>query len=111
MNLMAEEPVRVLFEIQTPLGFSVRTTESYWDIIITMKHPVMSGKENDVQNSLRHPNEIRRSLRDPSVYLFYKGKTRSRWVCAVAKRLNGEGFIITAYLTDTIKEGERVWPR
>jgi hypothetical protein len=31
-------------------------------------------------------------------------------MCAVAKRLNGEGFLITAYVTDTIKEGEHLWP-
>ena len=28
---------------------------------------------------------------------------------AVAKRLNGEGFLITAYPTDAIKEGEQIW--
>jgi hypothetical protein len=34
-----------------------------------------------------------------------------RWVCAVAKRLNEDGFLITTYPTDAIKEGERIWPR
>jgi hypothetical protein len=32
-----------------------------------------------------------------------------RWLCAVAKRLNAEGFLITTYPTDAIKEGERIW--
>jgi len=27
------------------------------------------------------------------------------WVVAVTKRLNGDGFLITAYQTDAIKEG------
>ena len=32
-----------------------------------------------------------------------------RWVVAVARRLNGDGFLITAYQTDAIKEGETLW--
>jgi len=32
------------------------------------------------------------------------------YLCVVAKRLNAEGFVITAYITDTIKEGEQLWP-
>ncbi len=32
-----------------------------------------------------------------------------RWLCAVAKRLEGEGFLITAYVTDAVKIGESVW--
>jgi hypothetical protein len=31
-----------------------------------------------------------------------------RWLCAVVKQLTGEGFLITAYPTDAIKEGERI---
>jgi hypothetical protein len=31
----------LLFEALTPLGFRVRVSRSYWDLIITVKHPVM----------------------------------------------------------------------
>lgn len=27
------------------------------------------------------------------------------------KRLNGDGFLITTYPTDAIKEGERIWSK
>jgi len=47
----------------------------------------------------------------PQVYLFYKLEQMGLWICAVAKRLDSEGFLITAYPTDAIKEGERIWPR
>jgi hypothetical protein len=33
------------------------------------------------------------------------------WTCAVAKREDDDGFLITAYPTDAIKEGIRVWPK
>lgn len=101
----------LLFEVLTPLGFRVRVTRSYWELIITVKHPAMAGHENDVKDALENPSEIRQSRSDLAVYLFYKPERIRRWVCAVAKRLDGEGFLITAYPTDAIKEGEQIWPK
>jgi hypothetical protein len=101
----------LLFESTTPLGFRVRVTRAYWELIITVKHPAMSGRETAVQETLHKPDEIRVSKSDPSVYLFYKLMNAKRWVCGVSKRLDGDGFLITAYLTDAIKEGVRIWPR
>ncbi len=101
----------LLFEVQTPLGFRVRTTRSYWELIVRIKHPVMEGRAVDVQHVLTHPNEVRQSRSDAAVYLFYGQEKPGRWTCAVIKRLDGEGFLITAYPTDAIKEGERIWPK
>lgn len=36
---------KILFEVLTPLNFSVRVTEDYWNIIVSIKHPVKEGKE------------------------------------------------------------------
>ena len=101
----------LLFDVLTPLGFRVRVTRVYWELIVTIKHPVMAGREKDVKEALQHPSEIRQSRSDLDVYLFYKPERIGRWVCAVAKQLNGDGFLITAYPTDAIKEGELVWPK
>ena len=101
----------LFFEVVTPLGFSVRVMLKYWELIVTIKHPVMLGREADVQNTLREPDEIRRSRNDPTVHLFYRRERPKRWTCAVAKRLDGDGFLITAFPTDAIKEGERIWSR
>jgi hypothetical protein len=100
-----------LFDVLTPLGFRVRVTRAYWELITTIKHPAMAGHEADVEETLRNPDEIRLSKSDPQVYLFYKPKRVGRWVCAVTKRLDGDGFLITTYPTDAIKEGERIWPK
>lgn len=89
----------------------MRVTRAYWELIITVKHPIMTGREAEVQETLTSPDEIRVSQSDPKVYLFYKSKDIKRWVCAVAKRLNGDGFLITAYPTDAIKEGVAIWPK
>ncbi|MCI0654374.1 MAG: hypothetical protein L0Y39_07840, partial [Methylococcaceae bacterium] len=54
------------------------------ELIATIKHPVMAGREVDVQAALINPDEIRSSRSDPNVYLFYKSESLNRWVCAVA---------------------------
>ena len=110
---MADEssPSDVLFEVVTPLNFRVRVTRAHWQLITTVKHPVMATCESEVRETLRGPDEIRLSRSDPKVYLFYKQRRLGRWVCAVAKRLNGDGFLVTTYPTDGIKEGINLWPK
>ena len=100
---------KFLFEVITPLDFTVRVTATYWDMIVTIKHPVMAGFETNVKETLTDPEQIRASRSDPNVFLFYKIQRPGRWICAVTKRRNDEGFLITAYPTDAIKEGEHIW--
>ncbi len=105
---MSEEK-EVLFEVMTPLGFQVRVTKAYWELIVTIKHPVMAGREEDVKKALAQPDEIRQSKSDEMVFLFYKEEREKRWICAVSKQTGSEGFLITTYPTDAIKEGVQVW--
>jgi hypothetical protein len=63
-----------------------------------------------VQRILTDPDVVRRSRQDPEVYLFYR-EEKSRWLCAVVRRENASGFLITTYPTDVIKAGEIVWKR
>ena len=100
-----------LFEADTPLGFRVRVDKTRWELIVNEKHPVMKGREQDVRATLTNPDEVRQSKTASSVLLFYRMENSRRWVCAVAKRSDREGFLITAYPTDAIKEGARIWPK
>ena len=50
------------FEILTPLEFTVRTSESYWQRLI-VKHPDIEELKELVQQALASPEEIRRSSR------------------------------------------------
>jgi hypothetical protein len=108
---MTDEPDPLFFTAETPLDCIIRVTVAYWEIITQIKHPVMAGKEAEVQATLTQPDQIRRSRSDPNVYIFYKFQRENRWICAVARKLNGEGFLITTYPTDAIKEGEIVWQK
>ena len=55
---MSEEK-EILFEVMTPLGFQVRVTKAYWELIVTIKHPVMAGREEDVKMALAQPEANR----------------------------------------------------
>ena len=107
---MDSDPVP-LFEADTPLGFRVRVDKARWELIIGEKHPAMEGRESDVKSALESPSEVRQSKSDASVLLFYKVEGLKRWVCAVTKRSNEDAFLITAYPTDAIKEGTKIWPK
>jgi hypothetical protein len=100
-----------LFDVGTLLGFRVHVTNAYWQVIVGVKHPAMTGREADVEETLRDPVEIRVSRVDPRVHLFYRVERPGRWICVVAKRMNGDGFLITTYPTDAVKEGEKIWPK
>ena len=108
---MAEAGTDILFEVRTPLGFSVRVSKHRWELIVTTKHPAMRGRESSVRLALENPDEIRQSRSDSQVLLFYKTEAAKRWVCAVTNRAADQAFLVTAYPTDAIKEGIRIWPR
>jgi len=95
----------------TPLGFVVRSTKNYWVIISTIKHPAIADRLEEVKLTLAEPDTIRQSKSDSQVLLFYRAIGDSRWFCAVVKRLDSEGFLITAYPTENIKEGNEIWKK
>lgn len=108
---MIDEPDPLFLNAETPLNCSIRVTTNYWNIITQIKHPIMAGQETKVQLTLTQPDQIRRSRSDSNVYLFYKFQREKRWICAVIRKLNGDGFLITTYPVDAIKEGEIVWQK
>lgn len=109
---MADE---VLFIAETPLGFRVVVSRERWHLIVAVKHPVMQGREDDVRAVLEEPDEVRQSRSDQDILLFYKVKRPKRWTCVVVRRGRGhneqDGFLITAYPTDAVKEGTTIWTR
>ena len=99
---------KYLFKINTPIGLNIRTTSDYWGLI-QIKHPEVKDKLMLIKETLKMPDLITKSKIDSNVLLFYK-RINNHWICVVAKSLEIDGFIITAYITDKIKEGIKVWP-
>jgi len=100
---------KIHIEVITPLNVKVRATKEYWDYIVNIKHPSMKNKEDIVKETLLNPEEICKSKIDQNVYLYYR--QFDRIYCTVVKHMGEEGFLITAYPTDKIKEGERIWKK
>jgi hypothetical protein len=94
-------------------GHSVRLTDERLAHIL--EHAEMAGMEDDLERVLQMPSEVRLSRSDDNVRLFYEFYARTRIggkrLCVVVKYLPSDAFVITAYLTDTLKAGETVWPK
>jgi hypothetical protein len=105
------EPDEILFEVETPLGFTVRSTKDYWIKLSEEKHPILKGNQALIEATLQDPDEIRRSRKDTSVYLFYRTVRLKRWVCAVTKASESGGYLITAYISSALKQGEILWTK
>jgi hypothetical protein len=99
----------IYFSLKTPLNIEVRTTVQYWEYLVTFKHPVMKSKEDIVKAALQMPDEIRQSKMDKDVFLYYK--QFDRLYCVVVRHAGMEGFLITAYPTDKVKEGDVIWTK
>ena len=75
------------------------------------EHQELRATEELIGQVLKQPDAVIRSLYDPLVRLYYKW-CPSLWhgkYLVVVVALNHRNFILTAYLTDRIKGGERLW--
>jgi len=52
---------------------------------------------------------IKKTVYDSSVIIYYGRLNKKEFVAVVVKILNGNGFVLTSYVTDFIKEGEIIW--
>ena len=95
-------------------GRRIQLTDESWEHIIE-KRPYMAAFREEMRETLREPDEIRRSLKDPErgrlYHKWYYGTIKGdKWVSVVVKVLPDEAFITTAYVTSKIRRGERLWP-
>ncbi|MCK4624753.1 MAG: hypothetical protein KAV00_05535 [Phycisphaerae bacterium] len=91
---------------------AVRLTEERLKHILA--HPEMAEMGLAVEATLREPEKVIQSRTDASValcYRYYYGTiVGDKWLCVVVKYTDDDAFIITAYLTDTVKQGDLLWP-
>lgn len=98
------------FSVICHFGKLIEISRMYWRVIAVIKHPSIAARQQEVQETLERPDEVRRSVKGNKVFLYYK-KYGTRYLCVIARHQNGKGFIITAYLTKRIKEGTLLWQR
>jgi hypothetical protein len=101
----------MIFQITTKLDKLVTLDERRYEHILD--HAEMKNQIERIKETLKEPEEIRESVYDKSVWLFYrfypKTPVTKKYMLVVVKVLNSKGFIITAFYTDEIKKGELIW--
>ncbi len=107
MNLDETELPENMFEARCPLNCTIHTSTWHW-FTIREKHSDHDFTVEDIEKCIADPDIIVKSLQDDNVFLCYKIHDKHLLV-SVCKKLNGKGFLITAYLTDKIKKGEILW--
>ncbi|MGB3533082.1 MAG: hypothetical protein WBA13_06145 [Microcoleaceae cyanobacterium] len=92
-------------------GHLVRLTEERLTHIL--QHPELANMEDEIEITLQHPQQVRRSRTDETVLISYRYYTGTligdKWLCIIVKYLENDAFVLTAYFTDKIKKGEQVW--
>lgn len=101
-------------EFQDIHGRMIRLTEERRSHLET-DHPEMRNQINRIAETLLNPDRILRSRTDSQVELFYRwypiSPVTSKFLCVAAKVLPQDPFILTAYHTDTVKQGVLLWEK
>jgi hypothetical protein len=89
----------------------IRLTEERLQHILD--HPEMVDMRFQLEIVLQNPEVVRQSRSDSKVYLYYRFYEQTivgaKWLCVVIKDNSDDAFIITAYLTDKLKQGLELW--
>jgi hypothetical protein len=98
---------------QDPFGRTIRLTDER--IAHILEHDEMAGQIDKVEETVREPDIVVRSQRDPDVHLYHKhyattAVTEKDHLVAI-KVTQMDAFVLTAFFTDTIKKGERLWEK
>jgi len=75
----------------------------------------MNGMEGAIEDTLAHPERVVQSFSDPQARLYYRfyvgTRVGNKWLCVIVKVQAEDAFVLTAYLTDKIKQGVQLWPK
>jgi hypothetical protein len=93
-------------------GLEVRLTDERLEHILV--HPEMRGSEAAMGVTLAFPERVIESPFGHDIRLYYRFYRRTvvgaRHLCVVVKISAEDAFVVTAYLTDSIKRGRSLWP-
>lgn len=102
---------RTILDEATPLGHRVVLTRDRWREIVRFKHPALAGHEAEVRTCVRDPDIIRVSGQDADVHLYYRRSDGGHLCVVVGGENPQERFVITAYFTESLKQGPALWTR
>ena len=94
-----------VFAVASVFRVRIRLTEVQWKHI-TERHPEMAGQAGAIAATIASPDVVF-EVPDRMNYHYYRRYdtspvTHDKFLCAVVRHRNGEGFVITAYFTSSI---------
>ena len=87
-------------------GDSIELTDERW-LHIIKEHPEIKQYKDRIQKTLADPDYVKKSSRDANTSLYYKFYTdifMGKYILIAVKK-GLRFFILTCYITDTIKKG------
>jgi len=94
-------------------GRTIRLTDERLKHIL--EHPEMNRMSRAIEETLSNPKRVIQSMSDPDAHLYYRfyigTRVGDKYLCVVVKIRQQDAFVLTAYLTDTVKKGKVIWPR
>ncbi len=94
-------------------GRTIRLTDERLKHIL--EHPEMNRMSRSIEVTLSNPERVIQSMSEPDAHLYYRfyigTRVGDKYLCVVVKIRQQDAFVLTAYLTDTVKKGKVIWPR
>ena len=94
-------------------GLAIRLTDER--LVHILAHPEMVGMEHAIEETVTEPQQVVQSFSDPQAHLYYRFYVGTlvgdKYLCVVVKVQDADAFVLTAYLTNTIKKGVQIWPQ
>lgn len=99
--------------LQDHCGRVVRLTDER--IAHILEHDEMIGQLDKVEETVQEPDVVVRSQRDPDIHLYHKHypttPVTEKELLVAIKMTHTDAFVLTAFFTNTIKKGERLWEK
>jgi hypothetical protein len=99
--------------LQDCFGRAVRLTDERTAHIL--EHTEMEGQLDKLEEVLQEPEVVVRSQRDPNVHLYHKHyavtPVTDKYLLVAVKVAENDAFVVTAFFTNAVKKGEKVWEK
>ncbi len=101
----------ILNEATSVLGKRVRITRAVWDKLKSEKHPEKEVTLENIKRTISESLAVYQSRLSKKVFLYYK-KFDYFSIITVVRHLNGDGFLITSYMStkEKLNLGKQIWP-
>ena len=105
--------------IQTVDGLDVALDDDHWKTHILKGHPELAQHRELVIETLKHPEAVYRSKRDPTTRVYARSYSEIMIGETLAERIDlrvvvreKKSFVVTAYFAVAMWRGfgERIWP-